>query len=237
MMKKVKERVKRSMEEIDLRDLLKYFLKKVPIILVVSIVMLTIGVVYTLFFKTPLYRSNTTIILVSESKAESTLTQNDITLNQKLVNTYSEIIKSRRVLNKVIDDLALSDTVSSLSQKVNVSSIDNTEIIKISVSDPNSKDAMRIANAVADVFKEEVLEIYKLENVSIIDEAEQATEPYNIQLAKSGVLFFGVGMALSMMVIFVIYYFDTSVKSSEEIEERLGVPVIGTIPLAGKKGK
>ena len=227
------------MEEINLKDLLTYFMKKIPIILLISIIVMTLGMCYTLFFKTPLYHGNVTLILVkkdSDYNSTTTITQNDIVLNQKLVATYTEIIKSRRVLKQVINDLDLEYNASELSNKVSVSSISDTEIIKISVSDEDSKQAVKIANTIAEVFKEEVVEIYSLENVSIIDKAEVQDSPYNIKVARSAILFLALGLGASVMVLFVIYYFDTSIKSAEEIERRLGVPVIGNVPLLGKKG-
>ena len=222
------------MEEINLKDLLVYFLKKTPIILFVTLLFLTVGIIYTMFIKTPLYKGDTTLILVKQDsnygQESSSQTQSDILLNQKLVTTYSELIKSKRVLNQVISILELDCTNTELSQKINVSSVKDTEIIKISVSDENKKDASRIANTIADVFKYEVMDIYDLQNVTIIDKAEVQKEPYNIEVVKSAVIFFAIGFMLSVGVIFVIYYFDTSIKSSEEIENRLGVPVIGNVP-------
>ena len=222
------------MEEINLKDLFSYFFKKIPIILFVTLLFLTVGIIYTMFIKTPLYKGDTTLILVKQDsnygQESSSQTQSDILLNQKLVTTYSELIKSKRVLNQVISILELDCTNSELSQKISVSSVKDTEIIKISVSDEEPKDASRIANTLADVFKYEVMDIYDLQNVTIIDKAEVQDEPYNIEVVKSAVIFFALGFMLSVGVIFVIYYFDTSIKSSEEIENRLGVPVIGNVP-------
>lgn len=222
------------MEEINLKDLFGYFLKKVPIILLVTSLFLAVGIIYTLVIKTPLYKGDTTLILVKQENGydapTSSQTQSDILLNQKLVTTYSELIKSRKVLNQVIGILKLDSTSSELSKKISVSSVKDTEIIKISVSDENAKDASKIANTIAEVFKYEVMDIYNLQNVTIIDKAEVQDSPYNIEVMKSAVIFFALGFMLSVGVIFVIYYFDTSIKSSEEIENRLGVPVIGNVP-------
>jgi len=226
------------MEEINLKDLFTYFMKRIPIILLISIVVASLGLCYTMFLKTPLYHGNVTLILVKkdgEYNQSTTITQNDIVLNQKLVATYTEIIKSRRVLNQVINELKLDYNYSELSSRVSVSSVSDTEIIKISVSDEDKKKSVKIANTIAEVFKEEVTEIYSLENVSIIDRAEVQDSPYNIQVARSTILFLALGLGASIMVFFVIYYFDTSVKSAEEIESRLGVPVIGSVPLLRKK--
>jgi len=226
------------MEEINLKDLFHFFIRKMPIIILITIFIMSLGISYTVFLKTPLYHGNTTLILVkNEGDKTTTLTQNDIVLNQKLVATYSEIIKSRRVLNQVIEDLELELTIEDLSEKVSVSSVSNTEIIKISVSDEDAKLAVRIADTIAAVFKTEVMELYNLENVSLIDRAEEEIEPYNIQPVRDFALYFAVGIVISCGILMLVYYFDTSIKSSEMIEERLQIPVIGNIPLSGKSKK
>lgn len=222
------------MEEINLKDLFSFFVKKIPVVLFITSMIFALGIGYTIFLKTPLYKGNTTLILVKKQTGYEqggiTQTQNDIILNQKLVTTYSEIVKSRRVLNQVVKKLNLGYNSSELSKRITVSSVSDTEIIKISVSDENNKKAAQIANTIADVFKDEVMEIYKLENVSIIDNAEIQENPYNIQIMKDAIIFLVAGLVVSMGIMFVVYYFDTSIKSSEEIESKLGIPVIGNIP-------
>jgi len=214
--------------------LFSFFMKKMPIILFITSIVFAIGIGYSLFLKTPLYKGNTTLILVKKQTGYEQgaigLTQNDIVLNQKLVATYSELVKSRRVLNQVVNKLNLGYSSSELSKNITVSSVSDTEIIKISVSDEDNKKAVQIANTIADVFKDEVMAIYSLENVSIIDEAEVQENPYNIQILKDVVIFLMAGLVLSVGIMFVVYYFDTSIKSSEEIESKLGIPVIGNIP-------
>lgn len=227
------------MEEINIKDLLMYFVKKIPIILIVSIAFMMLGLIYSLMFKKPLYYGDVTLILVQENNnynQNSALTQSDIALSQKLVTTYSEIIKSKRVLNKVIKELKLDYTFTELAGKITVSSVKDTEIIKIAVSDTDNEEAAKIANKIASVFEKEITDIYNLENVSVIDEAIVQNEPYNINTIKDIVIFFVIGSVLAVGVFFVIYYFDTSIKSVEEVEKELGVPVIGTIPLS-RKGK
>ena len=224
------------MEEINLKDFFTYIVKKIPIIICITLLVLLLGIEYAVFLKTPLYSGDTTILLVQDS-GNSNMTQNDVALNQKLVATYSEIIKSRRVLNQVIKQLQLDYTAEALSSKINVSSINDTEIIKISVSDEDAETACVIADTIANVFEKEIVELYNLKNVSIIDEAEIQDHPYNINTVRDLIIFFLAGAVLSVGVVFVFYYFDTSVKSSEEIEAKLGVTVIGTVPLYKRKKK
>ena len=230
------------MEEVDLKELFGYFLKRISIIIAITFLFLITGFVYITFIRTPLYKGDTTLILVnknSDNTNNQSITQNDIVLNQKLVSTYTQIVKSKKVLNQVIKTLNLRYSYGELYNFVGVSNVSDTEIIKISVSNENAELAASIANCVANVFKEEVINIYNLENVTIIDKAEVQSKPYNIKLVKTlGISFVG-GVAVSIMLLFVLYYFDTSIKSSEEVEKKLGIPVIGTIPHVSsrKRGK
>ena len=171
-----------SMEEIDLKDLLSYFWSKKVIILVMFLLGLVIGEVYTAVIQKPLYQSYTTILLTKAS--DTTITSNDVTLNRNLVDTYREIIKSKKVLNKVINNLELDYDYGALNRKVGVTSINDTEIIKITVVDKDSKQASDIANEIANVFNAEVVKLYDIQNVGIIDVAEETDTPYNVNLDK-----------------------------------------------------
>ena len=227
------------MEEIEIKELFMFFVKKLKWLIIITLLVLGIGSTYTFAIKKPLYKGEITIILVGGNNDEKNEedTQNDISLNQKLVGTYSEIVKSKSVLKQVKDELKLNYSVDALSSMITVSSVNETEIIKISVSGTDPKEAATIANKVAEIFEKKVTEIFNLENVSVIDKAEPSGQPYNMHNRKDVVIYFLVGIVLSCSVIFVIYYFDTTVKSSEQIENRLGISVIGSVPTIGKKGK
>ena len=221
------------MEEINLKEVYSYFKSRLLWMLLAIVVIVIIGNVYTILTRVPMYQSNTTIVLVGESKKE--YSQTDSQLNQNLIGTYSEIITSRKVLQQVIDNLKLKMTVDELSQNITTSSVEDTEIIRITVNNEKKKMAAEIANEVADVFSDEIQDIYNLENVAIIDKAEVAKEPYNINYVKDNVIYLMIGVVLSFGVVFVMYYFDTTIKSSEIVEEKLGLTVIGIVPKESKE--
>ena len=221
------------MEEINLKEVYSYFKSRLLWMLLAIVVIVIIGNVYTILTRVPMYQSNTTIVLVGESKKE--YSQTDSQLNQNLIGTYSEIITSRKVLQQVIDNLKLKMTVDELSQNITTSSVEDTEIIRITVNNEKKKMAAEIANEVADVFSDEIQDIYNLENVAIIDKAEVAKEPYNINYVKDNVIYLMIGVVLSFGVVFVMYYFDTTIKSSETVEEKLGLTVIGIVPKESKE--
>ena len=227
------------MEELNLKDLLNYYLKKIPIIVAITLLFLILGYVYIEKIQTPMYHGTTTIILVEKQDEEvsSDVTSNELLMNEKLVATYSQIVKSRRVLDQVIDELNLKDTVNELAERIEVTSVSETSIIKITVSDRSNKRAVRIVNEIADVFKNEVTEIYNLENVSVVDEAIVEDSPYNVNVIKQMLIFALVGIVLSCGIIFVMFYFDNTIKDKKEIEDKLNLAVLGEIPTAKKLTK
>ena len=217
------------MEEINLKEIFEYFKANIVRIIIAVLIVLIIGNYYSLIVRKPLYRSNTTIILVNE-KNNGNYSSTDVQLNKNLVSTYSEIIKSRKVLNTVISALNLNTSAGALSGQISVESVTNTEIIKINVSDQNAETAAKIANETAKAFSEEVKTIYNLENVSIVDEAIANNTPYNVNLMKDNVMYLAIGLILSLGVVFIMYYFDTTIKSDEVVETKLGLTVLGIVP-------
>lgn len=226
------------MEEINLGELFKFLISKIHIIIIMMIIAIVGGFIFINYLLTPMYHSSTTLILVSDNNNEnSTALQSDVNLNKNLVTTYSEIVKSRSVLTQVIDKLELDMTVTELSKNINVTSVENTEIIKIQVSNESNIEARDIAKTTANVFMKEVKNIYNLTNVSVIDKAYLEKEPYNISLVKQLILFTMGGFVVGCIIVFLIFYFDTSIKSAKEIEEKLGLSVIGNVAYVDKKNK
>ena len=111
------------MEELDVKDFFKYIISKQIIIILCIFLVVILGCIYTFKLKVPKYKSNTTIVLTTENKSNSAITQNDLTLNKSLVLTYSEIVKSKKVLNQVIKNLDLNMTVEQLNSMISVQSV------------------------------------------------------------------------------------------------------------------
>ena len=225
------------MEEIDLKELFNIFWsKKLQIILVVFIFMI-LGGVYSVGLKTPLYSSSTSLVLAMADTSEKSrdgenaITATDITLNSKLVSTYSELIKSKKVLRQVISNLKIDEEADSLRKKIKVSSVQDTEVIKITVTHENPTYAAKIANEITKVFSKEANELYKINNVYIVDEAEIENAPSNINHIKDVILFALIGLVLSAAYVFILNMLDNTIKSTEDIEKGFDIPVLVTIPL------
>lgn len=229
------------MEEINIKEFLKYFSKNIIIVMLISIILSFGTFFYSEYIKVPVYEASTTLVLTKSTKtvedALSTITQNDIILNQKLVSTYSELIKSKRVLSQVIENLQLDYKVNKLAKLINVQSIEDTEILKISVKNENPKLSRDIANNIAEVFSKEIIEIYDLNNINIIDKAITPKTVANDTTIRDTIIAFIIGFASSTIVIFIIYYFDDTIKFKENLEEEIKLPIIGKIGIDKTEGK
>lgn len=224
------------MEEINLVELWNFFRSKILFVVITILSILIIGNVFTILTRVPLYNSTTSVILVSENNANNLGTLNsELQANNTLVSTYSQIVKSRKVVSKVINNLKLDYTYKELYERINVSSIDDTAIIKIEVADPDSELSAKIANEVARVFMVEVQKFYHLDNVSVVDKAVIVDKPYNVNFIKDNIIYLAIGIVVSFGIIFIFFYFDTTIKTSEEIEEKFGLTVLGVIPDEAKE--
>ncbi len=223
-------------EEINIKDLLNYFLTKLWILIIIVLGVLIIGNAYSFFIKVPLYQSKTKLVLVSESNAQTGMTQNDVMLNNNLVATYSEMIKSRDILKQVIKNLGLKDeSTESLSNRINVSTTANTQTIIISVSDTDGETAKFICDEVARVFTKEIVKIYKLDNVHVYEKAIVSNSPYNMNIVKDNVIYLLLGIVVGGGIIFLFFFFDTTIKSSEDIEEKMELNLLGIVPKVSVK--
>ena len=225
------------MEEIDIKEILYYIFKKRFFVIILTILGVVAGVLYTKFLITPMYSAVTTVVLSKPATANNAyitsseaITQGDITLNSKLISTYSEIMKSRAVAEEVKESLGLDVSEESLMSNISVKAKEDTEMLKIQVLNEDPIIAANVANSLSDVFKEKVKEIYNIENVTVIDKAIPSKAPSNVNYTKNAGLFCAVGFVVSCGILFLIFYFDTRVKSKSEIEELLGLETLAVIP-------
>lgn len=225
------------MDEVNLKELFRYILSKFYIVVTATVVVVLAGEIYSTYLKVPLYRSTTKLVLTSSQgdNATTAVTNTDVTLSNNLVKTYSEIVVSRGVLSKVISNLGLNISVEDLTAKVSVSSVANTQIITVSVSDPDAGQAERIANEIAKVFKAEIINLYKIDNVQIVDRAQMAGAPYNVNILKQTLQFLAAGLAMGIGIVLVMFYLDNTIKNSKIVEDKVGLVVLGVVPKMGRK--
>ena len=208
--------------------------KKVYII-IIMILTITAGIIYTYNFVTPKYKAKTTLLLaqINEDKLnQNTLKQSEITdlsMTSTLLEPYISIIESNKVAKRVIDNLKLDMSEDDLQKMLSVTE-ENTAMVAITVVSEDAEFSAKVANEIAKVFKEESQEIFNITNVNIIDVAEVEEKPYNVNHLKDLLIFTLLGVFASCGLILVIYMLDTTIKEEEDIEHELGLPVLGVIP-------
>ncbi len=226
------------MEELDLKELFKMFWNRKFRIILIVILFVIVGMIYSIFFVTPMYSSSTTLVLATNlTSKDSSITATDLNVNSKLISTYSELVKSKNVLRTVINNLSIDIKEDELRKNINVSSVKNTELIEITVTNENKYNARRIANEIAQVFMEKVKNIYNIENIQVVDEAEISSEPSNINYKRDIAIYIIVGIVISAFYVLLENMLDTTIKSAEDIENIYQVPVLASIPVYEQEGK
>ena len=218
--------------EIGIDQILGMLRKRFLLILAVMVVCGVATTLFTYLLQKDVYRAQSTIIVSTTTPEAGTgqLTYNDYNLNVKLVNSYSVICKTNRVLEQAIAELGLVMTSDQLAAKITVSSAKDTEIIHIAVEDGNPQMAQNIANSVTRVFQSEVKEIMKMDNVQIIDAARLPARPVSPDRPRNAALGFLVGLMLGLGLGLLIEILDRSIKSEDQITDLLGIPVLGSVP-------
>ena len=225
-------------EDIDIKRILEIILSKKLLIVLILLFSILFGYVYSYYYKKPEYKSSVTILLVAdENKTNKELTQTDLNINNGLISTYSSIAKSTNVVQKTIENLELNMSASSLQKKVEAKQIDSTQFLKISVTNANPELAKNIANELANVFTQQIKEIYNLQNISIVDEAEVEQNPCNVNHMKDIIMFAFAGLFLAMVSVVAIFMFDDTIKSEEDIEKNVKLKAIGTLPVDKEKNE
>lgn len=161
----------------------------------------------------------------------------DIETNLQLINTYNVIIKSPAILSLVIDELDLNTTAAALTNKITVSNAEDSQVVNITVQDPDPQKAVDIANKTAEVFQTQIKTLMQVNNVSVLTPAVLGDNPTPVKpdpmlnMAIAAV----IGMMLGVGLAFLLEYLDTTVKTEEDIEEILQLPVLGLISNISEK--
>ncbi|WP_036203272.1 YveK family protein [Ureibacillus sinduriensis] len=204
---------------------------KKRIFLISSICVLCMGITAAInYFVLPeIYQSQTQILVNAKKINQENYEWSQIETDIQLIHTYNVIIKSPAILEKVIDELQLDATSSSLSEQIFVSNEDNSKVVNITVQDQDSKQATEIANKVAEVFKKDIPSLMNVDNINILSTAAVPQTPVkpnkliNIGLAVVIGFMLGVGIAI------LIEIFNTRIKSELDIEEVSNIPILGVI--------
>ena len=217
--------------EIDVFATLKVLWKRKLSIILVALVFAIAAFGYSAFLAKKEYQSTSRIYVVSrQNQDNNALTNSDLQAGAYLVKDYREIILSQNVLSQAIEELKLDMTPAELSKKINVSVPTDTRILSITAKDGDPKEAARIANGLRNVAAEKITSVTKVSDVTTLDEAEVPQSPSSPNIKRNVLLGFVAGAGLMVVLLVVVEVLDDRVKKPEDVEELMGLPLLGVVP-------
>lgn len=222
-------------QEVDLRQIWEIIKKHWLLLVTLPLLAALVSGGISFYVIKPVYQSSTTLIVgkkatyLEEQLAKQLLENNVLAANRQLAKTYGEIAKSRTIREQVIAELDLGLTTDQLNSKIDVSQVKDTEILEITVTDTDPELAADIANVTVQKFAAAVMEIKKVDSVSIVDKAVASATPVkpnkilNILMAFIAVLMGAFGLSL------LLEYLDNTIKNIKEAEGLLNLSVLGVI--------
>ena len=217
--------------EIDVFAMLKTLWKRKFSIVLVALVFAIAAFGYSAFLAKKEYQSTSRIYVVSrQNQDNNALTNSDLQAGSYLVKDYREIILSQNVLSQAIEELKLDMTPAELSKKISVSVPTDTRILSITAKDGNPKEAARIANGLRNVAAEKIIAVTKVSDVTTLDEAEVPQSPSSPNIRRTVLLGFIAGAGLMVVLMVVVEVLDDRVKRPEDIEELMGLTLLGIVP-------
>ena len=217
--------------EIDVFAMLKTLWKRKFSIVLVALVFAIAAFGYSAFLAKKEYQSTSRIYVVSrQNQDNNALTNSDLQAGSYLVKDYREIILSQNVLSQAIEELKLDMTPAELSKKISVSVPTDTRILSITAKDGNPKEAARIANGLRNVAAEKIIAVTKVSDVTTLDEAEVPQSPSSPNIRRNVLLGFIAGAGLMVVLLVVVEVLDDRVKRPEDIEELMGLALLGVVP-------
>lgn len=216
--------------EIDLMEIISVLMRWAWVIAAAAFGCALIAFVYSKFFITPTYESTTRIVVLNQSNSDN-LTVNDLNLGTQLSNDYKELIRSRDVVENVIEAYRLETTYEEFVGNIKVSSPTNTRIIDITLTHTNPLLAKDLVDKLREEASVKIKDIMAVDAVNLVDEGNVPLNPSAPSVKKWTLIGFLAGAFASMAVIVVLYLLDDTIKSSEDIEKYLKLSTLGTIPI------
>lgn len=230
--------------EIDVVGILLDLWRKAPLIILVGVLTAIIGFAYSSFYVTPMYQSTTKMYVLSRQDGENSATYSDMQMGTLLTNDYAELIKSRFVMEKVIEKLELNETYASLLNEVAIFVPDSTRIIAITVKSSNPVKAMQIADTVREVASEHITNVMNIEAVNVVETANLPTQKCEPSVSKYTVLGGAIGVFLMCAFFALRFIMNDAIRTPDDIEKKLGISCLAVIPVNpnikkkhGKKNK
>lgn len=224
--------------EIDLVELFWVLWRKLPLMIAVGLFTALLAFGGSKFLMTPTYQSVTKIyILNKQDSSSANVTYNDLQAGTQLVKDYSELIKSRFVLEAVIEQLDLPISYEQLSGKVAVSTPTDTRVISITVTDSSPVMAMKIANAVREAASIHIRNVMDIEAVNVVETANMPTYKASPSVGENTMMSGMLGILIVAAIVIISHLLNDTIQTEEDVEKYLGISTLAMIPLNEADGK
>lgn len=229
------EKKKEEVLTLDLTQLFKTCLQKCWLILLVAIVCAVGCYSYARFVVKPQYSSSVTLYVNNSSNSDS-ISNGDLVVSKSLVNTYCEILNNRSTLEQVIERANLSYSYSQLSNMLTSGALNQTEVMKVTVTCYDPDEAAKIANCIAEVLPERISAIIKGASMEVVDSAVANDSPVSPKTTKYAVAGFLVGFFLVILVLVVSFLTDGTIHNSDYVLQTYEYPVLANVPDLNESG-
>ena len=221
---------KKAYETIDLLEVLNAVRQHILAIILTTLVLAAAGFGVSKFLMTPQYEASALMIVNTRQDTSATVTSDQINSATKLVSTYSIILKSDTVLNQVIENLGLNMDYQQLANRVTVSAVDDTQVMKVTVTSDNPEWARQVCEQITQISPDVILEAVEAGSVKVISNASISPEPVSPNVSRNTARGAVAGLVISVGIVFLMVLLDNKINNEEDVSKYLDLTVVGVIP-------
>ena len=217
-------------ETIDLLEVLNAVRQHLLAVILTTVILAGVGFGVSKFLITPQYEASALMIVNTRQDTTSNVTSDQINSATKLVSTYSIILKSDTVLNQVIENRGLNMDYQQLANRVTVSAVDETQVMKVTVTSDNPEWARQVCEQITQISPDVILEAVEAGSVKVISNASISPEPVSPNVSRNTALGAVAGLVISVGIVFLMVLLDNKINNEEDVSKYLDLTVVGVIP-------
>ncbi|MFJ8265528.1 YveK family protein [Peribacillus asahii] len=215
-------------ETLNIKEIFSILKKRWKLIVFITLIVSMFSGIVSYFVLKPVYQASTQMLVNQKSNMDQ-LDVNQLKSNVELINTYSVIIKSSAILEKVKQNYEFTESIEQLNQKITINSQNNSQVFSLTVQDNDAANAAKIANAVSETFQKEIKTIMNVDNVKILSKAVENYNPVKPNPLSKITTAMVIGLMLGVALVFLLEYMDNTIKDVQDTETFLELPVLGAI--------
>lgn len=222
------------MEEqvISISEIIDAVKKRWKIIVLTTVLATVVSGIFSFFIISPTYEASTKIFIGKEGAESEGYNSSDVSMYQNLIKTYSELIKTKDLVNKAINNSEYDLSVNSVLNGITVNTLTGTQILQISYQSKSPSIAKNILESITNEFITKAEELVPNGNVKILESVELPKNPVAPNKTMNIAIAFILGMMVGFGIVFLLEYLDNTYKNKEQLEKDLDIPVLGVIPMS-----